>query len=37
MARHMTKEDLDKFADYFSPDGTPKGDWVKTVGECAAK
>ncbi|EIM90352.1 NAD-P-binding protein [Stereum hirsutum FP-91666 SS1] len=36
LARHMTKEDLEKFADYFNPDGTPKGNWLKTVGECAA-
>lgn len=37
MNRSMTKEDFEKFSDFFNPDGTPKGNWVKTVKECAAK
>lgn len=32
----MTKEDYEKFSDYYNPDGTPKGDWLRTVGECTA-
>jgi hypothetical protein len=31
----MTTEDYIRFSDYYYPDGKPKGDWVKTVGQCA--
>jgi len=34
--QHMTKEDYEKFSDYYNPDGTPKGNWLKTVEECTA-
>ena len=34
--RHMTKEDYEKFSDFFNPDGTPKGDWVRSVAESTA-
>ncbi|KAF8069916.1 NAD-P-binding protein, partial [Lyophyllum atratum] len=32
----MTKEDYEKFAEYYNPDGTPKGDWMGTIETCAA-
>ncbi|KAG6829535.1 putative secondary metabolism biosynthetic enzyme [Tricholoma furcatifolium] len=31
--QHMTKEDYEKFSDYYNPDGTVKGDWVRSVEE----
>ncbi|KAG6909893.1 putative secondary metabolism biosynthetic enzyme [Tephrocybe rancida] len=34
--QHMTKEDYEKFADYYNPDGTPKGDWVRTIAQVTA-
>ncbi|KAG6902068.1 hypothetical protein C0995_004766 [Termitomyces sp. Mi166 len=34
--RHMTKEDYEKFSDYYNPDGTPKGDWVRSVSQSTA-
>ena len=32
--KHMTKEDYIKFGSHFNLDGTPNGDWHKTVEEC---
>ncbi|KAI0031069.1 NAD-P-binding protein [Vararia minispora EC-137] len=32
--QYMTKEDFEKFGDNFNADGTPKGDWIRTVEEC---
>ncbi|KAG5735465.1 Retinol dehydrogenase 12 [Termitomyces sp. T112] len=34
--QHMTKEDYEKFSDYYNPDGTPKGDWIRTVSQSTA-
>ncbi|KJA19690.1 hypothetical protein HYPSUDRAFT_44061 [Hypholoma sublateritium FD-334 SS-4] len=34
--QHMTKEDYEKFSDFFNSDGTPKGDWVRSVAEGTA-
>ncbi|KAF8066768.1 NAD-P-binding protein [Lyophyllum atratum] len=34
--KHMTAEDYIKFADYYNPDGTPKGDWVRSISQCTA-
>ncbi|GLB44981.1 putative NAD-P-binding protein [Lyophyllum shimeji] len=31
IASSMTKEDYEKFSDYYNPDGTPKGDWMGTL------
>ncbi|KAG6842807.1 hypothetical protein H0H93_003347, partial [Arthromyces matolae] len=33
---HMTKEDYEKFSDYYHPDGTVKGDWTRPVEQVAA-
>lgn len=32
----MTKEDYEKFSDYYNLDGTAKGNWLRAVGECTA-
>ncbi|KAJ6604843.1 NAD-P-binding protein [Mycena vulgaris] len=32
----MTKEDYEKFSDYYNLDGTPKGDWIRSIGQCTA-
>ncbi|KAJ7245425.1 NAD-P-binding protein [Mycena rebaudengoi] len=32
----MTKEDYEKFSDFYHPDGKPKGDWVRSVGQGTA-
>ncbi|KAJ7158848.1 NAD-P-binding protein [Mycena filopes] len=32
----MTKEDYEKFSDYYNLDGTPKGDWSRSVGQGTA-
>ncbi|KAG6829140.1 hypothetical protein H0H87_012509 [Tephrocybe sp. NHM501043] len=34
--QHMTKEDYEKFSDYYNADGTAKGDWVRTVPQVTA-
>ncbi|KAG6909892.1 hypothetical protein DXG01_014706 [Tephrocybe rancida] len=34
--QHMTPEDYEKFADFYNPDGTPKGDWIRTVPQVAS-
>ncbi|GJJ09314.1 hypothetical protein Clacol_003536 [Clathrus columnatus] len=36
MTDHMTTEDYLRLSDGWNPDGTPKGDWIRTVEECAA-
>ncbi|KAF8193450.1 NAD-P-binding protein [Pholiota molesta] len=36
LSRYMTKEDYERFSDFYNPDGTPKGNWLRTVEECAA-
>ncbi|KAJ6449858.1 NAD-P-binding protein [Mycena sanguinolenta] len=32
----MTKEDYEKFSDYYNLDGTPKGDWARSIGQGTA-
>ncbi|KAJ7773092.1 NAD-P-binding protein [Mycena metata] len=32
----LTKEDYEKFADFYHPDGTPKGDWARSIGQGTA-
>ncbi|KAJ6569368.1 hypothetical protein B0H19DRAFT_693539 [Mycena capillaripes] len=32
----MTTEDFQKFSDYYNLDGTPKGDWKRSVEQCTA-
>ncbi|KAJ7022615.1 NAD-P-binding protein [Mycena alexandri] len=32
----MTNEDYEKFADFYNPDGTPKGDWARSIGQGTA-
>ncbi|KAJ7148693.1 NAD-P-binding protein [Mycena crocata] len=32
----MTKEDYEKFSDHFNLDGTPKGDWARSIGQGTA-
>ncbi|GJJ09315.1 hypothetical protein Clacol_003537 [Clathrus columnatus] len=34
--RYMTAEDFAAFSDAFNPDGTPKGNWARTIGESSA-
>ncbi|KAG6829139.1 hypothetical protein H0H87_012508 [Tephrocybe sp. NHM501043] len=34
--QHMTKEDYEKFSDYYNIDGTPKGDWMRTIAQCSS-
>ncbi|GLB41039.1 putative NAD-P-binding protein [Lyophyllum shimeji] len=34
--QYMTKEDYERFSDYYNSDGTPKGDWVKSIEQCTA-
>ncbi|KAG5720313.1 Retinol dehydrogenase 12 [Termitomyces sp. T112] len=34
--QYMTKEDYEKFSDYYNSDGSPKGDWVRTVSQSTA-
>ncbi|KAI0036667.1 NAD-P-binding protein [Vararia minispora EC-137] len=36
LGRNMTKEDFQKFPDHFNPDGTPKGNWLRSTSECVA-
>ncbi|KAJ6453378.1 NAD-P-binding protein [Mycena sanguinolenta] len=33
---YMTKEDYEKFSEFFHPDGTPKGDWSRSIGQGSA-
>ncbi|KAJ7230309.1 NAD-P-binding protein, partial [Mycena pura] len=32
----MTVEDYQKFSDYYNLDGTPKGDWARSIGQGSA-
>ncbi|KAJ7346261.1 NAD-P-binding protein [Mycena albidolilacea] len=32
----MTKEDYEKFSDFYNLDGTPKGDWARSIGQGTA-
>ncbi|KIJ54346.1 hypothetical protein M422DRAFT_221928 [Sphaerobolus stellatus SS14] len=34
--QHMTKEDYERFSDFYNPDGTAKGNWLRTVEQCSA-
>ncbi|KAG6825743.1 hypothetical protein H0H92_002605 [Tricholoma furcatifolium] len=36
LMQYMTKEDYEKFSDFYSIDGSPKGDWALTVPQCTA-
>jgi hypothetical protein len=32
----MTKEDYERFSEFYNPDGTPKGDWARSIGQGTA-
>jgi hypothetical protein len=32
----MTKEDYERFPEFYNPDGTPNGDWARSIGQGTA-
>ncbi|KAJ7245227.1 hypothetical protein C8J57DRAFT_1524358 [Mycena rebaudengoi] len=32
----MSKQDYEKFFDFYNLDGTPKGDWARSIGQGTA-